>query len=170
METNQAPACIYKYVKMLWVSSDRFLVSTDSPPVSGGASGLAIGWPRQTQLALVINNNKRNVQIPAGTINMTLTWGGPQPASMPWEPTSLTTLTISERWGRDLPFKAGQVVTARLLYRRSMLEMYIDDYLFPVYAMPDATGQFSVTNGTIVTGAKAWKMSLPADGNPGAAA
>ena len=46
--------------------------------------------------------------------------------------------------------------------------MYIDDYLFPVYAMPDATGKFSVTNETtVVKDMKAWKMSLPADGNPG---
>jgi hypothetical protein len=48
-----------------------------------------------------------------------------------------------------------------------MLEMYIDDHLFPVYAMPAATGGFGASNGTVVTTLKAWKMSLPADSNPG---
>ena len=38
---------------------------------------------------------------------------------------------------------------------------------YPVYAMPDATGRFDVSNATIVTGLKAWKLSLPADSNPG---
>ena len=33
--------------------------------------------------------------------------------------------------------------------------------------MPDATGRFDVSNATIVTGMQAWKMSLPADSNPG---
>ena len=66
-----------------------------------------------------------------------------------------------------MPFKPGQEVTARLLYRRSMLEMYIDGYLFPVYAMPDATGKVAVANETIVKNTKAWKMSLAVDGNPG---
>ena len=35
---------------------------------------------------------------------------------------------------------------ARLLYRRSMLEMYVDDVLYPVYAMPAASGKFGVSN------------------------
>jgi hypothetical protein len=98
-----------------------------STPVLGGASDLAVGWPRQTQLALVMNNNARNLQIPEDSVHMTLTWGGKQPADMPWEPnsTSVTTLQVSERWSRDLVYSPGQQVHARLLYRRSMLEMYI---------------------------------------------
>jgi hypothetical protein len=48
-----------------------------------------------------------------------------------------------------------------------MLEMYIDDVLYPVYAMPDATGNFGVSNSSTVTEVRAWKMSLPADSNPG---
>ena len=48
-----------------------------------------------------------------------------------------------------------------------MPELYIDDFLYSVYAMPDATGRFSVTNDTTVTGLEAWRMSLPGDSNPG---
>ena len=123
-------------IQTIWTSQPLNKYSYDgfkgySPPVLGGASGLAIGWPRQTQLALVMNNNDRNLQIPADSVNITLTWGGKQPADMPWEPnsTSVTTLQISETWSRDLVYSSGQRVRARLIYRRSMLEMYIDDYL-----------------------------------------
>ena len=77
-------------------------------------------------------------------------------------------LSVQGRWGRDLTFRPGQVVKARLLFRRSMLEMYLDDYLFPVFAMAaDAVGTFGVSNASVVTGARAWRMSLPADSDPG---
>ena len=50
-----------------------------SPPVSSGAvSHLAVRWPRQMQLALIIRNNKRNLQIPVESINLILAWGGKQ--------------------------------------------------------------------------------------------
>jgi hypothetical protein len=157
-------------IRTLWSSGalgnysyDRF--TGYSPLIVGGAEGLAIGWPRQTQLALLFHNNKRNLQVPAATISMTLTWGGKQPG--PWQPKSLTTLAIAERWPRDLAFAPGQQVRARLLCRRSMLEMYVDDHLFQNWAMPDATGRVGVSNTSIVTAARAWKMSLPADSDSG---
>ena len=57
-------------VRIVWDSPPLGKYSYDafkgySPPVSSGAvSHLAVGWPRQTQLALIIRNNKRNLQIP----------------------------------------------------------------------------------------------------------
>ena len=76
----------HSIIDTLWTSDPLNKYSFDafkgySPTVSGGASGLAIGWPRQTQLALVLNNNKRNLQIPTGNINMTITWGGKEPGA-----------------------------------------------------------------------------------------
>lgn len=135
-----------------------------SPPVKIAASRLDIASGRQTMLALVLNNNKRNLQIPAGDINVTLTWGPKQ--SLPWSPSAVKpSFQVGERWGRDLAYEPGQVVSARLLYRRSMLEMYIDDVLYPVYAMPDASGAFGVTKAVSAT--SAWSMSLPANDDPG---
>ena len=49
-----------------------------------------------------------------------------------------------------------------------MLEMYIDDYLYPVFAMGVAAkGTFRASNTTVVTNVTAWKMSLPANADPG---
>ena len=48
------------------------------------------------------------------------------------------------------------------LHRRGMLEMYVDDYLFPVYAMHPGTGRLGVSNTSVVTGVRRWDMSLPA--------
>jgi len=157
-------ATLWESLPLNNASYDRF--NGYSLPVSGGNSGVAIAWPRQCQLALVLHNNQRNLQIPISSVVLTVTWGTTLgPAG--WHPESLTTLKTNERWSRDLSFAPGQVVAARLLYRRSMLEMYINDHLYPVYAMPAATGGFGASNGTVVTGLKAWKMSLPADSNPG---
>lgn len=76
------------------------------------------------QLALVLHNNQRNLQIPTSSVKLSVTWGHGAPG--PWAPPpSLTTIKIQERWSRDLTFTAGQVVAARLLYRRSMLEMCV---------------------------------------------
>ena len=140
-----------------------------SPPVSSGAvSHLAVGWPRQTQLALIFRNNKRNLQIPADTLNLTLTWGGKQTGA--WNPSkAMAALKVSQTWNRDLAYKAGETLHARLLYRRSMVEMYVNDVLYPVYAMPDGTGQFGVTTNNVsaVKGLKAWRMALPASTNVG---
>eukprot|EP00947_MAST-08B_sp_MAST-8B-sp1_P000874 g874.t1 len=162
-------------IRTLWTSDALDKYSYDkftgySPPVTGAAApGLSVGWPRQMQLALVMHNNQHNLQIPSATVKMAFTWGSASlpPGTGPWAPTSLTTLQVQQRWPRDLAFAPGSTVTARLLYRRSMLEMYLNDYLFPVYAMPDATGRFSVSNASVVLGTKAWRMSLPADGNDG---
>ena len=163
-------------VRTLWTSSALDAYSYDhfegySPPVRGGAAGLAVGWPHQTQIALLLHNNKHNLQIPAADINVTLSWGGRQP--QPWEPRAETaSLKINERWGRDVIYTPGQVVNARLLYRRSMIEMYVQadgqgDYLYPVYSMPAASGKFGVSDTSAVGGARAWNMSLPGDENPG---
>ena len=46
--------------------------------ITGGASGLSVSWPRQTQLALVLHNNRRNLQIPiadlADGFGVKVTW------------------------------------------------------------------------------------------------
>ena len=69
-----------------------------------------------------------------------------------------------------MTYKPGQSVTARLLYRRSMLELYVDDVLYPVYAIQDLPGNVatvSVSDPAVVTAAKLWAMSLPGDSDPG---
>lgn len=71
-----------------------------------------------------------------------------------------------EKWGRDLPLTAGEKVKARLLYRGGMLEMYINDYLFPVWSGVPGSGRLGVSDSSIVTGALAWKMSLPHTATP----
>ena len=151
-------------VRTLWTSGPLDEYSYDSfsgysPPVTGTATGVGAGWPRQTQLALLFNNSKHNLQVPTSSLNMTLGWSSkPQPE--PWAPASLTEVDIRERWSRDLPFRPGQRVHARLLARRSMLEMYVDNHLFPVYAAPDQTGRFGVTNASLVGAVQAWNMSV----------
>ena len=131
-----------------------------SPPVKIAATGLHVASERQTMLALILHYNKRNLQIPAADINVTLTWGPKQ--SAPWVPSAVKpTLRIGERWSRDLAYEPGQEVSARLLYRRSMLEMYIDNVLFPVFAMPDASGAFGATKAA--SAVSAWSMSLPGE-------
>jgi hypothetical protein len=62
-------------IKTIWKSAALDKYSFDqykgySPPISGGAQGLSIGWPRQTQLALVMHNNKRNLQASTPSIDM----------------------------------------------------------------------------------------------------
>eukprot|EP00937_MAST-01D_sp_MAST-1D-sp2_P001659 g1659.t1 len=153
-------------VQTLWASGALDKSSYDaftgySAPVRGGASGLRVGWPRQTQLGLLFNNSKHNLQLPAASLNITLGWSDElQPG--PFEPqTQPLQVAVQERWGRDLPWRPGQRVRARLLARRSMLEMYLDEYLFPVFAAPDQTGRFGVSNASIVTNVAAWNMSLP---------
>ena len=42
-----------------------------------------------------------------------------------------------------------------------MLELYLDDYLFPVYAFPSTTGRVGITNASSVTAVQLWEMTLP---------
>ena len=82
------------------------------------------------------------------------------------------------QWGlidRDLPAKpAGANVSLRVLYRRDMVEAYLDDYLFPVYLMPPSRGRIAVlpAASALVTNVRRWNMSLPGDASwePGAGA
>ena len=104
----------------------------------------------------------------AGFISETLKSNAPPPPPPPPPPPS--PLHTFSRWTRDLTYKPGQSVTARLLYRRSMLELYVDDVLYPVYAIQDLPGNVatvSVSGPAAVTAAKLWAMSLPGDSNPG---
>ena len=80
-----------------------------SSPVTGGGSGLSVSWPRQTQLALVLHNNKRNLQIPMESVKLSITWG--QGAAGPWDPAPVPTNTICENiWSR--PLANGDVALA----------------------------------------------------------
>ena len=56
-----------------------------SSPVTGGGTGLSVSWPRETMLALVLHNNKRNLQIPMASVKLSISWGqGTHPG--PWAP------------------------------------------------------------------------------------
>ena len=52
--------------------------------------------------------------------------GRAPPPPPPPAPPAPSPFHAFSKWGRDLTYTPGQVVTARLLYRRSMLEMYND--------------------------------------------
>ena len=154
-------------VATLWTSGPLDKYSFDvfkgySPPVTGGAAGLRVGWPRQTQLALLFNNSKRNLQVPIPTLSVTLGWSEEKQPG-PWAPAppAPPQFAVQERWSRDLDYLVpGKKVHARLLARRSMLEMYIDDHLFPVYAAPDQSGRFGVSGAALVANVQAWNMSI----------
>ena len=110
-------------VRIVWDSPPLGKYSYDafkgySPPVSSGAvSHLAVGWPRQTQLALIIRNNKRNLQIPVNSINLTLAWGGKQIS--PWSPASSWRTRegydTTSRVSGDVPSAAGIIAMAKNL-------------------------------------------------------
>ena len=73
-------------------------------------------------------------------------------------------LSIRERWSRDYDLgPVGSDVAARLLYRRGMLELYLNDFIYPVFCDVPGTGRFGVTNASAVTALRGWRMSLPAD-------
>ena len=87
-----------------------------------------------------------------------------------------TNATIVE-WGtfdRNLDLMPGTTVSLRLLLRRDMLELYLDDLLFPVYLIgsvpalpaPATTGRVGLlpTAAGLVSAARLWNMSLPGDG------
>ena len=78
---------------------------------------------------------------------------------------STRTGVVKEGWDRELPLGPGATVTLRLLYRRDMFELYVNDYLLPVYLIGGvATGRFGLLPNAAAkqfSGLKAWNMSLP---------
>ena len=88
-------------VSEIWTSApltnysfDHF--TSESPPVCGGASGLALGHGRQVQLALRFSNAQCNLQLPMRTMNASVAWGGIQPG--PYSPATLPSVGVTERW------------------------------------------------------------------------
>jgi len=80
-----------------------------SEPVTGGGSGLRVSWPRRMQLALVLHNNGRNLQIPTSSVKASITWGGGDPG--PWDPAPKASNAICENiWSR--PLANGDVALA----------------------------------------------------------
>jgi hypothetical protein len=173
-------------VRTLWRSGPLGNASYDaftgfSPPVVGRADALAVGWRRQTRLVIEFSNNAKNVQVRVSTLNVTVGWGPKQQG--PYAPEATTSVTVGERWTRDLPLGGAATgppphprpvptrrtgprprlaaVAARLLFRRDMLELYLDDILFPVYAMAPSTGRLGTTSDTAVAGVRRWAMDLP---------
>lgn len=142
-------------------SFDHF--TGESPPVHCNGSGLAIGWPRQMAVMLILTNNQRNVQIPLATLSLHVAWGAQQPT--PYAPTPVPpTVSVRERWSRDYDLgPAGAAVPARLLSRRGMLELYLHDYIYPVFCDVPGTGRYGVVNTSTISELKWWRMSLPAD-------
>jgi hypothetical protein len=142
-------------------SFDHF--TSESPPVHCNASEFAIGWPRQLAIQLIFTNNQRNIQVPLNTIVLGVVWGALQPG--PYNPTPVPpSVAVRERWSRDYDLgQPGDHVAARLLYRRGMLELYLNDFIYPVYCDTPGTGRFGVTNHAAVTGLQWWRMSLPAE-------
>lgn len=67
------------------------------------------------------------------------------------------------RWDRDLVgLSVGDKVKVRLLYRRDMLELYLNDYLLPVYLMANTTGAIGVTglDNVDLKSVKLWDMDV----------
>ena len=68
----------------------------------------------------------------------------------------------------------GVAVSLRVLYRRDMLEVYLNDFLFPVYLMPPSRGRLGLIPSTtsLVSHVRRWEMSLPGNASwePGASA
>ena len=67
------------------------------------------------------------------------------------------------RWDRDLVgLSVGDKVTVRLLYRRDMLELYLNDYLLPVYLMANTTGAVGFTglDNVDLKSVKLWDMDV----------
>ena len=120
-------------------SFDRF--TSESPPVHCNATNLDIGWPRQMAVKLLVTNHQRNVQIPLQTLKLSVRWGGLQPG--PYRPSPVPpSVNVRERWSRDYDLGApGSQVSARLLYRRGMLELYLSSFLYPVFCDRPGTGR-----------------------------
>lgn len=72
---------------------------------------------------------------------------------------------VLHTWDRELaPRPAGAAVTARLLYRRGMLELYVEDVLLALFLAPaPATGRVALVTGAAakrVSALRRWTMSL----------
>merc|ERR1712046_18234 len=75
---------------------------------------------------------------------------------------SKRSVTITERWTRDLKKpQPGEALSMRLLFRYGMLEMYVNDVLYPIYSMHIGDGRIGITNASALQSAKRW--SLPAE-------
>jgi len=134
--------------------------TTESPPICGGASGLSIAYSRQLQLALRFTNNECNVQVPMRTMNASVAWGGKQPT--PYAPSALPSVGVTQRWTRDLPMGApAEGVETRLLYRRDMVELYVNDYVFMAIDVPPTTGRVGLTAANATKQLRWWPMALP---------
>lgn len=68
-------------------------------------------------------------------------------------------------WDRDLDLEAGSQHAVKILYRRDMLELYLDGVLLPVFLMPaPGSGRVGVlpnAASATITNMSAWAMSLP---------
>ena len=55
-------------------------------------------------------------------------------------------------------------MSLRLLYRHDMMELYLNDFLMPVYHMPPTTGRVGLMPRAIasVTELRRWQMSFGA--------
>ena len=76
---------------------------------------------------------------------------------------------LIETWDRQLRgMSAAEPMRLRVLYRRDMLEMYVNDVLLPVYLMPPSTGRVGLVPEAagLVSGLRRWAMDLPGDGYP----
>ena len=74
---------------------------------------------------------------------------------------------IEHTWDRELS-GLGAAVAVRLLFRREMLELYVDDFLLPVFLMPRSTGRVRLANHaamaesgrSLIVDVRRWAMSL----------
>mmetsp|Transcript_35342 Transcript_35342/g.92425 ORF Transcript_35342/g.92425 Transcript_35342/m.92425 type:complete len:644 (+) Transcript_35342:71-2002(+) len=77
-----------------------------------------------------------------------------------------TVTTVLGSWDRQLDLTPGQTVDVTVLYRREMLELYLNDYLLPVQLMPNTgTGRLGAlpagANGGALALKSAAAMNLP---------
>lgn len=82
-----------------------------SSPVTGGGKDLAVRWPRETQLALLLHNNHRNLQIPMESVKLSISWGHGTPSAWNPTPTAKNPNAACENiWSR--PLSNGDVAMA----------------------------------------------------------
>ena len=109
-------AANHAVVATVWSSPALDAASYDkftgySKPVTGGNTGLSVSWPRDTMLALVLHNNKRNLQIPMESVKLGIRWGQNPPG--PWNPAPSTknpNAICENIWSR--PLANGDVALA----------------------------------------------------------
>lgn len=103
-------------VATVWSSPALDAASYDSftgysKPVTGGDTGLSVSWPRETMLALVLHNNKRNLQIPMKSVKLGIRWGQNPPGAWNPAPKTKNPNAICENiWSR--PLANGDVALA----------------------------------------------------------